>query len=194
MYEYIVGKLEEVTPTNAVVESSGVGYYINISLQTYSAIDGKKEIKLFLHQVVREDAHLLYGFASAQERELFRLLISVSGVGANTARLILSSLSVPEIQTAIATENINLIKQVKGIGLKTAQRIIVDLKDKVTAVSGFSSEIVGGVNNTSKQEALSALVMLGFAKVAAEKVLDQVIKSEGNLPVEGLIKMSLKRL
>jgi len=194
MYEYIVGKLEEVTPTNAVVESSGVGYYINISLQTYSAIDGKKEIKLFLHQVVREDAHLLYGFASAQERELFRLLISVSGVGANTARLILSSLSVPEIQTAIAAENINLIKQVKGIGLKTAQRIIVDLKDKVTAVSGFSSEIVGGVNNTSKQEALSALVMLGFAKVAAEKVLDQVIKSEGNLPVEGLIKMSLKRL
>lgn len=194
MYEYIVGKLEEVTPTSAIVESSGVGYYINISLQTYSAIDGKKEIKLFLHQVVREDAHLLYGFASAQERELFRLLISVSGVGANTARLILSSLSVPEIQTAIATENINLIKQVKGIGLKTAQRIIVDLKDKVTAVSGFSSEIVSGVNNTSKQEALSALVMLGFAKVAAEKVLDQVIKSEGNLPVEGLIKMSLKRL
>ncbi|KAB2869265.1 MAG: Holliday junction branch migration protein RuvA [Bacteroidales bacterium] len=194
MYEYIVGKLEDVTPTSAIVESSGVGYYINISLQTYSAIDGKKEIKLFLHQVVREDAHLLYGFASAQERELFRLLISVSGVGANTARLILSSLSVPEIQTAIATENINLIKQVKGIGLKTAQRIIVDLKDKVTAVSGFSSEIVGGVNNTSKQEALSALVMLGFAKVAAEKVLDQVIKSEGNLPVEGLIKMSLKRL
>lgn len=194
MYEYIVGKLEEVTPTNAIVESSGVGYYINISLQTYSVIDGKKEIKLFLHQVVREDAHLLYGFASAQERELFRLLISVSGVGANTARLILSSLSVPEIQTAIAAENINLIKQVKGIGLKTAQRIIVDLKDKVTAVSGFSSEIVGGVNNTSKQEALSALVMLGFAKVAAEKVLDQVIKSEGNLPVEGLIKMSLKRL
>ncbi len=194
MYEYIVGKLEEVTPTSAIVESSGVGYYINISLQTYSAIDGKKEIKLFLHQVVREDAHLLYGFATIAERELFRLLISVSGVGANTARLILSSLSVPEIQTAIATENINLIKQVKGIGLKTAQRIIVDLKDKVTAVSGFSSEIVGGVNNTSKQEALSALVMLGFAKVAAEKVLDQVIKSEGNLPVEGLIKMSLKRL
>lgn len=194
MYEYIVGKLEEVTPTSAIVESSGVGYYINISLQTYSAIDGKKEIKLFLHQVVREDAHLLYGFSSVQERELFRLLISVSGVGANTARLILSSLSVPEIQTAIATENINLIKQVKGIGLKTAQRIIVDLKDKVTAVSGFSSEIVSGVNNTSKQEALSALVMLGFAKVAAEKVLDQVIKSEGNLPVEGLIKMSLKRL
>ena len=147
-----------------------------------------------MHQVVREDAHLLYGFATIAERELFRLLISVSGVGANTARLILSSLSVPEIQTAIATENINLIKQVKGIGLKTAQRIIVDLKDKVTAVSGFSSEIVGGVNNTSKQEALSALVMLGFAKVAAEKVLDQVIKSEGNLPVEGLIKMSLKRL
>lgn len=194
MYEYIVGKLDVVTPTNAIVENNGIGYNISISLQTFSAIEGKKEIKLYLHQVIREDAHLFYGFASTQERELFRLLISVSGVGANTARLILSSLSVLEIQTAISTENINVIKQVKGIGLKTAQRIIVDLKDKMIGVDTSSAQIITSVNNTTKQEALSALVMLGFAKVAADKVLDQIIKSEGNLPVEGLIKSALKRM
>ncbi len=194
MYEYIVGKLEDVTPTNAIVDNNGIGYNISISLQTFSAIEGKKDIKLYLHQVIREDAHLFYGFASTQERELFRLLISVSGVGANTARLILSSLSVPEIQTAISTENINLIKQVKGIGLKTAQRIIVDLKDKMIGVDTSSAQIITSVNNTTKQEALSALVMLGFAKAAADKVLDQIIKLEGNLPVEGLIKSALKRM
>ncbi|MGE0077685.1 MAG: Holliday junction branch migration protein RuvA [Bacteroidales bacterium] len=193
MYEYIVGKLEEVTPTHAILENNGIGYFINISLQTFSAIDGKNDIKLYLHHVVREDAQLFYGFSTTQERELFRLLISVSGVGANTARLILSSLSVPEIQAAISTENINIIKQVKGIGLKTAQRIVVDLKDKMIGVDA-SSQIISSVNNTIKQEALSALVMLGFAKAAAEKALDQIIKSEGNLPVEGLIKSALKRL
>lgn len=193
MYEYIVGKLGEVSPTHAIVDNSGVGYFVSISLQTYSAIEGKTDAKLFLHQVVREDAHLLYGFATVQERELFRLLISVSGVGANTARLILSSLSVTEIQAAISTENINIIKQVKGIGLKTAQRIVVDLKDKVVGVDA-TSQIFSAANNTNKQEALSALVMLGFAKVAAEKVLDQIIKTDGILPVEGLIKSALKRL
>lgn len=194
MYEYIVGTLEEITPTHAIVDNSGVGYFVSISLQTYTAIDGKKDAKLFLHQVVREDAHLLYGFASIQERELFRLLISVSGVGANTARLILSSLSVAEVQAAISTENINLIKQVKGIGLKTAQRIIVDLKDKMAGVDISSVQIFSSANNTTKQEALSALVMLGFAKVAADKALDQIITTEGNLTVEGLIKSALKRL
>lgn len=194
MYEYIVGKLESISPTHAVVDNNGIGYFVSISLQTFSAIDGKGEVKLFLHQVVREDAHLFYGFASTQERNIFRLLISVSGVGANTARLILSSLSVAEIQAAISTENINIIKQVKGIGLKTAQRIIVDLKDKISGVDAGSIEIISSVNNTTRQEALSALVMLGFAKAAADKVLDQIIKSEGNLPVEGLIKSALKRL
>lgn len=194
MYEYIVGTLQEVTPTHAIVECNGIGYFVNISLQSYSAVEGKKDVRLFLHQVVREDAHLLYGFESSQERELFRLLISVSGVGANTARLILSSLSVAEIQAAISTENIELIKKVKGIGLKTAQRIVVDLKDKMTGIDASSAQIISSVNNTTKHEALSALVMLGFAKNAAEKVLDQVLKSEGSLPVEGLIKLALKRL
>jgi len=194
MYEYIIGTLEEITPTHAIVDNGGVGYFVNISLQTYAVIDGKKDTKLFLYQVVREDAHLLYGFASIQERELFRLLISVSGVGANTARLILSSLSVAEVQAAISTENINLIKQVKGIGLKTAQRIIVDLKDKMAGVDISSTQIFSSPNNTTKQEALSALVMLGFAKAAADKALDQIIKTEGNLTVEGLIKSALKRL
>jgi len=194
MYEYIIGTLEEITPTHAIVDNGGVGYFVNISLQTYAVIDGKKNTKLFLYQVVREDAHLLYGFASIQERELFRLLISVSGVGANTARLILSSLSVAEVQAAISTENINLIKQVKGIGLKRAQRIIVDLKDKMAGVDISSTQIFSSPNNTTKQEALSALVMLGFAKAAADKALDQIIKTEGNLTVEGLIKSALKRL
>ncbi|HNY09805.1 MAG TPA: Holliday junction ATP-dependent DNA helicase RuvA, partial [Tenuifilaceae bacterium] len=124
MYDYIVGKLAELTPTHAVVEVGGLGYHVNISLQTYSAINGMNEVKLYLHQVIREDAHLLYGFFEPKEREIFRLLISVSGVGASTARLILSSLNADELQAAILTENINLIKQVKGIGLKTAQRIV----------------------------------------------------------------------
>lgn len=194
MYEYIVGTLEEITPTHAVVDNGGVGYFVNISLQTYATIEGKKDAKLFVHQVVREDAHLLFGFATIQEREMFRLLISVSGVGANTARLILSSLSVVEVQAAISTENINLIKQVKGIGLKTAQRIIVDLKDKMGGVEISATQIFSSANNTVKQEALSALVMLGFAKVTADKVLDQIIKTEDNLTVEGLIKSALKRL
>ncbi|MGD9978204.1 MAG: Holliday junction branch migration protein RuvA [Bacteroidales bacterium] len=194
MYEYIVGTLNGLTPTHAVVDNGGIGFFVSISLQTYAAIDGKKEVKLYLHQVVREDVHLLYGFASLREREIFRLLISVSGVGANTARLILSSLSTEEIQAAISTENINLIKQVKGIGLKTAQRIVVDLKDKVGAANLSSVQIFSLTDNTSKQEALSALVMLGFAKSAADKVLDQIIKMEGSLPVEGLIKSALKKL
>lgn len=194
MYEYIVGTLNGLTPTHAVVDNGGIGFFVSISLQTYAAIDGKKEVKLYLHQVVREDAHLLYGFASLREREIFRLLISVSGVGANTARLILSSLSTEEIQAAISTENINLIKQVKGIGLKTAQRIVVDLKDKVGIANLSSVQIFSLTDNTSKREALSALVMLGFAKSAADKVLDQIIKMEGSLPVEGLIKSALKKL
>jgi Holliday junction DNA helicase RuvA len=194
MYDYIVGKLAELTPTHAVVEVGGLGYHVNISLQTYSAINGMNEVKFYLHQVIREDAHLLYGFFEAKEREIFRLLISVSGVGASTARLILSSLNADELQAAILTENINLIKQVKGIGLKTAQRIVVDLKDKVVGDDFASKQIMPAAHNTSRDEALSALVMLGFSKSATEKVLDQIIREGGELTVEGLIKSALKRL
>ncbi len=194
MYDYIVGKLAELTPTHAVVEVGGLGYHVNISLQTYSAINGMNEVKLYLHLVIREDAHLLYGFFEAKEREIFRLLISVSGVGASTARLILSSLNADELQAAILTENINLIKQVKGIGLKTAQRIVVDLKDKVVGDDFASKQIMPAAHNTSRDEALSALVMLGFSKSATEKVLDQIIREGGELTVEGLIKSALKRL
>lgn len=194
MYEYIQGSLVELTPTHAIVEAGSVGYFVNISLQTYSQLEGKTQAKLWLHQIIREDAHLLYGFSEVREREIFRLLISVSGVGASTARLILSSLTTDEIQAAITTENVNLIKQVKGIGLKTAQRIVVDLKDKVSVGETTVSQILSTSNNTLKSEALSALVMLGFARSAADKVIDQVLKEMGQMPVEALIKHALKRL
>jgi len=194
MYEYIQGSLVELTPTHAIVEAGSVGYFVNISLQTYSQLEGKTQAKLWLHQIIREDAHLLYGFSDVREREIFRLLISVSGVGASTARLILSSLTTDEIQAAITTENVNLIKQVKGIGLKTAQRIVVDLKDKVSLGEATVTQILSTSNNTLKSEALSALVMLGFARSAADKVIDQVLKEMGQMPVEALIKHALKRL
>ncbi len=194
MFEYIKGPVAELTPAYVVVDSAGIGYYVNISLQTYSGFEGKKEILVYLHQVVREDAHLLFGFASKDERELFRLLISVSGVGANTARVILSSMSAAEIQKAIQSADINALKQIKGIGLKTAQRIVVDLKDKVFGKDLGSSQLFANINNTTRHEALSALVMLGFNKSAAEKVLDLLLKEESNQSVEGLIKLALKRL
>jgi Holliday junction DNA helicase RuvA len=194
MYEYIQGSLTELSPTHAIIEAGGIGYFVNISLQTYSQLEGKTQVKLWLHQIIREDAHLLYGFSDVREREVFRLLISVSGVGASTARLILSSLTTDEIQAAITTENVNLIKQVKGIGLKTAQRIVVDLKDKVSLGDVTVSQILSTSNNTLKSEALSALVMLGFARSAADKVIDQVLKEMGQMPVEALIKHALKRL
>lgn len=194
MYEYIQGSLIDLSPTHAIIEAGGMGYFVNISLQTYSQLEGLKQVKLWLHQIIREDAHLLYGFSDAHEREIFRLLISVSGVGASTARLILSSLTTDEIQTAITTENVNLIKQVKGIGLKTAQRIVVDLKDKVSLGDATVPQILSTSNNTLKSEALSALVMLGFARSAANKVIDQVLKEMGQMPVEALIKHALKRL
>ena len=194
MFEYVKGPITDLTPTYIVVECSGVGYYINISLQTYSILEGKKESLIYLHQVVREDAHLLYGFANKEERELFRLLISVSGVGANTARVILSSMSPSEIQKAIIQGDINALKQIKGIGLKTAQRIIVDLKDKISGKELGSTQLFATINNTTRQEALSALVMLGFNKSAVEKVLDQLLKEDNSHSVEGLIKLALKRL
>lgn len=192
MYEYIKGKLAEATPTYAVVDCGGVGYYINISVNTYAQINTAAEICLYVHLIVREDAHLLYGFHSREERTLFRQLISVSGVGANTAGVMLSSMSTEEIIHAIVTDNVNAIKSVKGIGLKTAQRVIIELKDKVNAAAGAGEQLFTA--HTIKDEALSALVMLGFVKAQASKVIDKIIAGGGVTSVEELIKLALKQL
>ena len=193
MFEYIKGSIAELNPAFVVVDVNGLGYLVQISLQTYSALEGQVEAKIFLHHVVREDAELLYGFATRAEREVFRLLNSVSGVGVNTARVILSSLSTPEVERAILTDDVNALKRIKGIGLKTAQRIVVDLKDKV-GKSGEPAQIFGAANNTIRDEALSALVMLGFAKAPATKLVEQLLAEGVATTVEGLIKESLKRL
>lgn len=193
MFEYIKGSLTEITPSNAVVETSGLGYNLQISVNTYSKIHQQKEVKLFLHHVVREDAELLFGFADKVERDLFRLLISVSGVGPNTARIMLSSLTPVEVATAIITDDLNRIKSVKGIGLKTAQRILVDLKDKV-GKDLVDGGVLPSVGNVAREESLSALVMLGFVKANVEKVLDSILKDDPELKVEGIIKAALKRL
>lgn len=193
MYEFIEGNLIELNPAFAVIQTGGIAYFINISLSTYAQLEEQKTARLYLHQVVREDAILLFGFSEKKEREIFRLLISVSGIGANTARMILSSLSTSEIQNAIASENVNLIKSVKGIGLKTAQKVIIDLKDKLGKDFKFG-EKVQAHNNTIKEESLSAMVMLGFAKNVAEKALDKILSENNNLTVEELIKKALKIL
>ena len=193
MYEFIKGKLIEKNPAYAVIDCNGVGYIINISLNTYSQLKDEN-CMLFTHLAVREDAFTLYGFIEKEERKLFRLLISVSGVGATTAQLILSSLSPGKAVEAIINNNISLLQSVKGIGNKTAQRIIVDLKDKISKVS-FSKDILPSLHNTNKDEALSGLVMLGFSKQGAEKVLDKIIIQKGDaLTVEDLIKLALQNL
>lgn len=192
MYEYIKGKIDELSPAMAVIEASQIGYAINISLNTYAALEGKAEAKLYIYEAIREDAFVLYGFSEKSERELFLLLISVSGVGANTARMILSSFSVDELQAIISGENVNQLKAVKGIGLKTAQRIIVDLKDKV----GKESNPLGAqiqVNN-NREEALTALVLLGFNRSASAKVVDKIIASDPAITLEKIIKEALKQL
>ena len=194
MYEYIHGKIAGLTPTNAVIEAGSIGYSINVSLNTYSLINGKENAKLFLHQVVREDAHLLYGFAEIGERELFRLLISVNGIGSNTAMMMLSSLNSGEIQNAILEENVNLLKSIKGIGAKTAQRVIIDLKDKIGKGPASDQILMPSAGNTIRNEALSALVMLGFAKKSVEKELDKILKANPGQTVEEMIKMALKGL
>ena len=194
MFEYINGPLTELSPANAVIEAGSVGYFIHISLNTYSRITGKEKVKLFLHQVVREDAHLLYGFADKTERELFRFLISVSGIGSNTAMMMLSSLLPDEIRKAILEENVNLLKSIKGIGAKTAQRIIIDLKDKIGKSPASDRILMTATDNTTREEALSALIMLGFQKKSVEVELDKIIKSNPGLPVEKMIKMALKGL
>ena len=193
MYEYIQGKLTEVRPTYAVVEAGDIGYFINISLNTFSNISGKNEVKLFIHQIVREDALLFFGFADKHEREIFRMLISVSGIGANTARLMLSSLSPSELSKAIMEADINLLRSIKGIGAKSAQRVVVDLKEKV-GESGDISEIFKEESNTLKEESLSALVMLGFSKASVQKVLDKILREERDITVEELVKKALKKL
>jgi Holliday junction DNA helicase RuvA len=193
MYEYIQGQLVELTPTYAVLDTGNIAYFINISLNTYSGLEGKEGAKLYLHHVVREDAQLLYGFAKKEERELFRQLITVSGIGSNTARMMLSSLQPIELKTAILEGDVNVLKSVKGIGLKTAQRVIIDLKDKIG--KSDSSDISGiPASSMKKEEALSALVMLGFNKNAVDKALNKIIKENANLSVEELIKIALKRL
>lgn len=199
MIEYIKGELTELTPAFATVEAAGVGYGLNISLSTYSAIQGKRDIKLYVYEAIREDAYVLYGFVSKKEREMFQLLISVSGVGANTARMVLSSLSPAELCNCISTNNERMIKNVKGIGLKTAQRIIVDLRDKIVAL-GIAEEIpVGGmiqapVDNAVRDEAVSALTMLGFSPAPSQKVVVQILQEQPDAPVETVVKLALKKI
>ena len=193
MIEYIEGKVTALTPTYVIIETGGVGYFINISLFSYSVIDGKSSFKILIHEVIREDTHQLYGFAVSSEREIFRLLISVSGVGANTARMMLSSVEPNGIEKAILESDVNLLKGIKGIGAKTAQRIIVDLMDKV-GTSGADGEIFAFSDNTIREEAFTALVMLGFPKNAVNKVLDKLLRDEKELTVEHLIKKALKIL
>ncbi|NVK27534.1 MAG: Holliday junction branch migration protein RuvA [Flavobacteriia bacterium] len=192
MYHHLRGRLVEKNPTYVVVECHGVGYYVNISLSTYAQIGDDENVLIFTHLAVREDAHVLYGFAHESEREIFRLLISVSGVGANTARMILSSLLPDEVEMAIRSENIALLKGVKGIGAKTAQRIVVDLKDKV----GLSSEsgTVLTAASSSREEAITALEVLGFSRKAIEKVVSAHLAQEPEASVEKIIKNALQKL
>lgn len=189
MYEYLNGKLASATPANAVIDCNGVGYLLEITLTTYAAIQEKADVKLWVHEVIREDAHLLYGFYTTAEREMFRLLLGVNGVGAATARMMLSALSVEELANAIASQDVKLVQRVKGVGAKTAQRIVMELQDKVSG-SGAPVAAAAPVSR-NKEEALSALVMLGFQKAASDKVLQGLSNS---LSVEELIKEALKRL
>lgn len=196
MYEYISGKIAELAPTYAVIEASGVGYYLNISLQTFSAIEGRDAARLYVHFAVREDAQVFYGFATKLERELFRMLISVSGVGGNTARMILSTYSTSELRNIIATENAVLLKNVKGLGLKTAQKIIVELSGKMLEVGADMDAIKPVVvqDNEVLAEAVSALVMLGFQKAASEKVVKAILTESPTVSVEDAVRQALRRL
>ncbi len=194
MYSFISGTVVEKNPAFVVLDNQGVGYLINITLNTFTAIGEQERVKLFVHLAIREDAHLLYGFYTEQERSLFLQLITVSGVGCNTARLILSSMTVKEAVDAIATNNIKMIQSVKGIGAKTAQRIIVDLHDKVGKMDVGVNENSPAGYNTLKDEALSALMVLGFSKTGIEKTLDKLLKEMTNPSVEDLIKEALRLL
>lgn len=203
MIDYIKGELAELTPEQAIVEAYGVGYALNISLNTYEAIQGKQNVKLFVHEALvtggRDDSYTFFGFASKQERDLYRLLITVSGVGANTARMILSSASPSELCNAISTGNERVLKSVKGIGLKTAQRIIVDLKDKILSL-GIAQEVSAGTAADStipvdvRDEAVAALTMLGFSPAPTAKVVTAILTDDATLPVEQVVKLALKQI
>lgn len=202
MIEYLKGDLTELTPTTATIECHGVGYLANISLNTYTAIQNRPQVKLYVHEAIREDAYVLYGFADKRERELFLLLISVSGIGGNTARTILSALSPNELCEVIASGNDKLLKMVKGIGGKTAQRIIVELKDKITAVEGetaLGDTATGGIlfadaHNEVLDSAVAALSMLGYTAAASQKVVKAILKEQPSVTVEAAIKEALRRL
>ena len=197
MIEYLRGEIAELTPATAIIECCGVGYETSITLNTYSALQDKKDTKLYIYEVIREDAHQLFGFSNKSERELFLLLISVSGIGGNTARTILSAFTVNELCEAIITGNEAAIKSVKGIGLKTAQRIIIDLKDKIKGIgSDFAGNTVvpATINNDVIDGATSALIMLGFPAAATNKVVQSIVKSEPQATIEQVIKLALKQL
>lgn len=199
MIEFIRGNIDDITPTKAVIEANGVGYALNISLNTYTAIQNNKDAKLYVFEVIREDAYTLFGFATHLERNLFELLISVSGVGGQTARMILSAFTPADLANIVQTEDVRSLKSVKGIGPKAAQRIIVDLKDKMTNFIG-SSESSGNTSQEVKanspiiEEAVQALTVLGFAPAPTQKIVIQIVKEEPSIPVEGIIKKALKML
>ena len=194
MITFIKGKLIEKTPTNAIIEANGIGYFLNISLNTYSKIPDTENVLLYTHLYIREDAHTLFGFVNTLEREIFKLLISVSGVGPSIARTMLSSMTSEQIQQAIATEDIPTIKTVKGIGAKTAQRVIIDLKDKILKTYAISENSLTSSYNTIKEEALSALEVLGYSKRQVDKLVQKIMQETPNISLEKLIKQALKNL
>ena len=196
MIDYLKGEIAELTPASVVMECGSIGYFAHISLNTYSALNGEKSAKLYIHESIREDAHVLFGFADKHERDIFLHLVSVSGVGPSTARMMLSSLNSKEIESVIATENVSVLQSVKGIGAKTAQRIIVDLKDKIK----FSDDAISAktlsasVPSATGNEAVSALVMLGFPQANSQKMVSKIVKENPSAKVEAIIKEALKRL
>lgn len=197
MIEYIKGKIVEQSPAHVIIETNGLAYFLNVSLSSSSELKKEQECKLYIHEVIREDAHSLYAFTTKKEREIFRLLISVNGVGPNTARLILSSMTYEKLVTAVSTNDIVSIKSVKGIGLKTAQRIVIDLKDKISESSGVEGEFLSIQNNTLEKDSLSALTMLGFSKSAVQKVVSKIInenKDNQSVTVEDIVKQALNYL
>lgn len=196
MIDYIKGEITELTPAYVVLETHGIGYFIHITLPSFSFLGDKTSAKLYVYEAIREDAHVLYGFRMQSERQLFLLLISVSGIGANTARMIMSSYTAQEIQEMIASGNVSALNAIKGIGTKTAQRIIVDLKDKIVKGTGGveAGLLIPDVRNEQKEEAVSALVMLGFAAAASQKTVDRILKEQPTLKVEQLIKLALKMM
>ena len=193
MITHLKGKLVEKSPTNVVIEVNGIGYWVNISLTTFSQIPDNENIKLFTHLQIKEDSHSLYGFYSKKEREIFRLLISVSGVGTSTARTMLSSLNPQQVVEAISLNNVSIVQSVKGIGSKTAQRLIIELRDKILKIYNLD-ETYANSNNTTREEALSALEVLGINKKSSERLVDNIIKENQDISVEEIIKETLKNI